>query len=295
MQGGFARAFKRSPAVWERQGGALLDELLRPLSSTSLPDTALVSDQSAGPALWETGPYAGPRWKRIRQGPYMLTAHLTALATCVAGYGFDELRVLLVFRRQDEWIASKYAQRSDRILRASQAHFEQRVAYYMNPARGFYADGLVLDYALLRQLLVEALGEERVLLLPYVLLKHDPLQFLRHIHIFVHPQLDPPADVLTGAINRTKENVRSTAADTWRLRPRTTKDIRLPSWLPRPLRAMITRSLRYAGTHLFPQRDRQIKLTPALRQTILDQYRESNRKLEAVVPGDLEAFGYYTE
>mgnify|MGYP000002187039 CR=1 FL=1 len=147
----------------------------------------LVSDQPAGPTLWETGSYIGSHWRQSRQAPYFLTAHLEALAEQAVDWGFEDLRILLIVRRQGEWIASKYAQRSDRILHASQSHFEERIEYYIDPARGFYADGIVLDYALLRDLLAQAIGDENVLMLPYELFKRSPLRFLRHVTDFVSP------------------------------------------------------------------------------------------------------------
>ena len=147
----------------------------------------LVSDQPAGPTLWETGSYIGSHWRQSRQAPYFLTAHLEALAEQAVDWGFEDLRILLIVRRQGEWIASKCAQRSDRILHASHSHFEERIEYYIDLACGFYADGIVLDYALLRDLLAQAIGDENVLMLPYELFKHSPLRFLQHVTDFVSP------------------------------------------------------------------------------------------------------------
>jgi len=294
LQGLFARTFKRSPAIWERRGDELFEAFLGARPHGKPPPSVLVSDQSAGPALWETGPYAGPHWKQVRQDPYLLAAHLEALAGQAVDWGFEDLRVLLVFRRQDEWIASKYAQRSDRILPASQAHFEERIAYYTDPDRGFYADGIILDYALLRDLIAQTVGDEKVLMLPYELLRRAPVTFLRCLTDFVVPSANYSGEQLSAWANQEEENVRSTSRTTWALRPRTTRDIPVPDWIPHRFARIVRRSLRRISSFL-RGRDQTIQLTPDLQRRILNRYASSNRRLNPHVPGSLQAYGYIPE
>jgi len=290
FQGLFARAFKRSPAVWARAGDQLLADLFEGKEPRSEATDVLISDQSAGPAMWETGPYAGPNWERERKDPFFLRTHLEALKEAIAGWGFDELCVLLIVRRQDEWIASKYAQRSDRILHASQAHFEERLAYYLDPERGYLADGIVLDYALLRAQLVRAVGTDNVLILPYELLETDPLSFLKRVVDFLDPGGDCRREQLEALVRGEAKNVRSSADDTWRLRPRTMRDLPLPASLPHRVSRLVKRSIRALSR--LGRRDRVIRLTPALRDKVLDQFASSNRRLDRHLPVRLDRYGY---
>jgi len=243
FQGMFARAFKRSPAVWAKRGDQLLAELVGPSEGQDGAPDVLVSDQSAGPAMWETGPYAGPHWERERKDPFFLRIHLEALAEAVTDWGFDELCVLLIFRRQDEWIASKYAQRSDRILHASQEHFEERIDHYLDPSRGALSDGVVLDYMVLRTQLLRAVGAGNVLMLPYELHNRDPHCFLGRILDFLDPAGKRDRRRIDALVQGDPKNVRSSADDTWRLRPRTMRDVPIPMWLPHRLSRLLKRSI----------------------------------------------------
>lgn len=290
FQGLLARAFKRSPAIWAKKGDRLLTELFDGLAAEDQGRDVLISDQSAGPAMWETGPYAGPNWERERKDPFFLRAHLDALAEEAADWGFDDLCVLLVVRRQDEWIASKYAQRSDRILHASQAHFEERLDYYLDPSRGYLADGIVLDYAVLRTQLVQAVGAENLLMLPYELLKNDPLSFLERIIDFLDPRTNCRRDRIRNLVREEAKNVRSNSEDTWRLRPRTMRDVPLPASLPGKMVRLLKRSIRALSR--LGRRDRSIRLTPALRERVLARFAASNRRLERHLPVRLDPYGY---
>jgi hypothetical protein len=289
FQGMLARAFKRSPAVWEKKGERLLTELLD-ASETDDSTDVLISDQSAGPAMWETGPYVGPRWERERKDPFFLRAHLDALAKVGSDFGFDDVRILLIFRRQDEWIASKYAQRSDRILHASQGHFEERIDYYLDPSRGYLADGIVLDYMLLRRQLVAAVGADNVLMLPYELLEQAPCAYLERIIDFLDAKGDNRWERIRGLLRREEKNVRSSADDTWRLRPRTMRDIPLPPSLPRRMSRLVKRAVRAVSR--LGRRGRSIRLTPALRERVLARFGPSNRRLERHLPVQLAKYGY---
>lgn len=42
----------------------LLREIFNASGGEDKPTDVLLSDQSAGPAMWETGPYTGPNWER---------------------------------------------------------------------------------------------------------------------------------------------------------------------------------------------------------------------------------------
>jgi hypothetical protein len=286
-QGGLARAFRRSPEIWRDMGGVLLRELLgrSGATTTAVGTGMLISDQSAGPRLFEYGAYVGPHWERERMDPTMLSAHLRAMRAVALAEGFAALKVILVFRRQDAWLASKYAQRSDRIVGASQADFEARIRYYLDKEDGYYSDGIILDYAVLWDALVAALGEPHVLMIPYESLREDPTGFLQRLSGFHPPAVGGEAApaLVRGAADR-RTNVRATAADTWQLRP--------------PRRATLLRSLHHRqGPNQILRgamfRERAIHLTEALRRRILQTYRHGNRAAGARIGVDLQEFGYH--
>lgn len=285
-QGTLARAFRRSPKIWRHMGDTLLRDMLGQSGAKALDfrSNILVSDQSAGPRLFEFGEYVGPHWERERMDPTMLCAHLKAMRHVAESEGFTALKVMLVIRRQDRWLASKYAQRSDRIVGASQRDFEARIRYYTEESYGYYADGIVLDYCTLWDMLVEALGETHVLIIPYEQLARDPLEFLDrlcHFHAANTEGADPMA--LASLAAKLPANVRATAPDTWRLRA--------------PTRRALLRSLtRSEGMmrllHWANLQDREIHLTEPVRRQILGTYSQSNAALGARIGYDLQQFGY---
>lgn len=284
LQGALARAFRRSPEVWPRMGSLLLKELSgEPEHGNATGrDDILVSDQSAGPRLFEWGDYIGSHWERERMDPSMLSAHLRAMRKVALADGFSALKVILIIRRQDQWLASKYAQRSDRIYGASQRDFEERIHYYLDEHEGYYSDGVILDYLTLWKALVEALGTQHVLMLPYEFLLVDPEGFLRRIVDFHAAQGD--GVLLERLAASLPINVRSSAPDSWRLRS--------------PQRRVLLRTLGNprASFHLSwtsAMRKRRIILAPWTKKKILDTYRDSNCEVGQRIGHDLREFGYF--
>lgn len=80
-------------------------------------------------------------------------------------WGFAPLRLIATIRRQDQWLASHYAQVSDRIPDASQTHFEAFIDEVLDPHRRFFNIGVVLDYSVLAEQLASAVGANNVLIL----------------------------------------------------------------------------------------------------------------------------------
>jgi hypothetical protein len=282
-QGGLARAFRRSPEIWPRMGPRLLKDILGRSAEDGLEirSDVLVSDQSAGPRMFEYGDYIGPHWERERMDPIMLSAHLQAMREVVLAEGFSALKVILVMRRQDQWLASKYAQRSDRICGASQRDFESRINYYTQKDQGYYSDGVILDYFLLWKSLLNALGKNYVLMLPYEFLLKDPKGFLRRIVEFCGvPQGNANVD-LASLAESAPINVRSAAPDTWTLRP--------------PLRGTLLETIGRPSTlaRILPgARSNKIHLHPRLKQNILDVYKDGNLEAGRDIGFDLAELGY---
>ena len=297
-QGLLARAFRRSPAIWDDIGDDLLEEVLRRSKGNAGDTTVLVSDQSAGPQIWQLNPYLGSRWEQERQDPFLLKAHLQQISKVAQSWGFGSLRILLIFRRQDTWIASKYAQRSDRFPNPSQSHFERYVDYLLNPEDGFYSDGIVLDYHKLLHQIRSAVGSSNVLMIPFELLKHDARMYLEQIVGFVDHTAEPKnatttlVRLLAQSSTTTKRNVRSARANMWALRRRRSQRSILPQQVKGRLRhaeRLWQRTVRSSAS----KRRRYIELTREMSDRILDVYAESNRRLAREIDVDLSRYGYF--
>lgn len=285
-QGILARAFRRSPLIWQAEGQSLFRRLLdAPEGKWMSNKSLLVSDQSAGPRLLEYGDYQGSHWEQERMDPMLLGSHLKQMTAEAQKRGFSRVKIILVFRRQDHWLASKYAQRSDRIVGASQSQFEERIDYYLSREKGYYSDGLILNYNTLYEELSRAIGRESLLFLPYELLKTEPADFLGLLSEFMAPGDRNTRELVTRLglqAAATKANVRSQGASEWELRQ------------PRAEHGVSTiASVLYRRLSKANNRHKSIRLTPGLSEKILNTYRESNARLGQELELDLKNLGYF--
>lgn len=256
-----ASIFKRSSHIWSEFGDTIFENLIGD-RDTWLADgrSLLISEEGIG-----------------RQGsrPALLAAHIREMQKSAADWGFERINIVCVFRRQDHWLASHYAQISDRSLRPGQAGFERLVRDVTSPQASRYGFGMLLDFSVLRDRLAEVVGVDRLLMLPYELLQESP-------HLFLRPmleRLETPAPKIQEIIQRAsgaKENVRSEQG-LWRLRPRRPRrvaGISVPQW-----------SLR--------RREQVIRLTPETGRQIRKAYSDGNRQLADKMGVDLESYGYF--
>lgn len=261
---------KRSALFWSRYGEAVFRDILGCETTERPPGDVLLSDEGIG--------RAGSR-------PILLGSHLQGLATQAKKRGFGCIRLLCMFRRQDHWLASHYAQISDRNPQASQEDFEETVNRILDPAGGRFGFGMLLDYAALAQHLRPVVGSSNLLMLPYELLVHDPAQFHHRIMAFLG---DTAAANASRFVDAQKRNVRSKQEGVWELRPaRYSRAIQL-----RPGRLLS--SLRLPSEiHLgWRTRGGTIRVTEQLRMSILSEYESSNSTLSEELGIDLARFGY---
>ncbi|WP_299819410.1 hypothetical protein [uncultured Jannaschia sp.] len=256
----FACALRRSAALWPSIGEPLLDELLGPDADGRR--GLLVSDEAIG---------------RAASRPEGLAAHLSAFASLARARGFARPRIVAFLRRQDHWLASHYAQISDRKRGAGEAGFRATVAATLDPAAQKHGFGTLLDYAALRAALVDVAGEDGVLLLPHEALVAEPEPTLRRLLDWLGT---PPALAERLATAKGRDNVRSDTAGSvlqWQLRPPS-----IP--LPRGRRLALP-----AG--IWPAR--RISLPADLSRRILGAYGDSNRDVAAATGLDLGRWGYF--
>lgn len=270
-QGTLTSAFRRSSLLWERHGDAVFQSLLgcdRPADRLAGP--VLLSDEGVG---------------RTGSRPALLAAHLRAVRKRAEAWGFGDVRVLCVLRRQDHWLASHYAQVSDRKPHASQDDFESGVRRILSPEGERFGFGMLLDYAVLAEHVRRAVGPSNLLMLPYEMLNEAPGEFGARLVEFTRGSTLASPLNLNGA---RKQNVRSTQKGVWILRPaRQSGTLRL-----RPGRLFT--ALRLPDEVRLSRRTRggTLKLTESVSKLILQEYELSNRVLINRFGVDLARYGY---
>jgi len=273
--------FGKSPVIWEDLGYTLFGKLFGCVGDEPPSDRdVLISDENAG--SWVD--------------PFVLKSHLITFQRLTRKWNFGRVRVLISVRNQAEKFASSYAQISDRRVGASQADFEQRVDSLIGTRSAYYrtGSGSAFDYEQLLRALRDAVGAQNVLLLPYELMRNDMEAFLSEWFAFLGlPNEGKSVIQAVKSVSGSKQNVRSTSDNTWRIRERTERDVPF-IWL-RPGRVFSALGLPNKLLLRWPdfKRESEIRLTEELRNKIMDRYRESNRALERAIGMDLSQYGYY--
>lgn len=273
-------AFWCHPRVWRDHDPELVRAFLGLDAADEVgnPERALISRGTiSSPKVFV------PQSELERDYPERLGEHLGELRRAARNQGVDRVCVFAVFRRQDTWYGSRYAQHSNRIIGAGQDHFERSVRSLLGP--DYDRLGAYGDYERMRNYLADALGEENVLLLPYELLTADPRRFMAEMLRFLGSRM-AVEDLVDAGSTRGSANVRRAGAQSWTLRPGR------PAITVRPERL---RKILGAGRRLpiwFNRNDDSITLTPELSEEILRVYDESNRRLAEATDLPLGELGY---
>lgn len=265
--------FNLSPFFWRDYGVRFINNLFDFQDSP-----VLLSDENItlGRGLFRSDKNKHPM---SHKDPFMLAGHLIELKKALRDKNGTGLKVILVVRKQDEWLASRYAQSSKFIVNASQADFESQVRQLLSSSVTVqYQEGQWLNYDRVYGKLVEAIGEENVLLLPYEMLKNEPETFVQSIERFTDSELD-----LSGknAEISLKTNVRSQKRDGvkfWKLRSRR-------------FRFLNNRVGKMLENHdPFPK---YISVSEEFRREILENFKRSNKELSDKLGLKLESYGYF--
>jgi len=271
------RFFECSPIIWRDLGGKLFRELFGPVSAGSHEGDALIADENAC----------------SYREPVLVTEHLSAFKDVANQWGFERVRVLGSVRHQASRLASSYAQVSDRRVGVSQDKFEQRVRKRIGP--DYYQSGIKLEYDLLWQALVDVVGEENTLLLPYELMKENLPDFLRRYFSFLEraeegsriiEKVETSPDLAT-------RNARSNGENTWALQDRTMRGVKTIRLRPSRLFSALGLPSRIPLRWPDFEREDQIRMTPSLKREIMSTYEESNRVLSEHIEMDLGRYDYY--
>jgi hypothetical protein len=293
-QSGLSTFFDCSPVIWSSLGERLFSELLEGRSPED-GRSVLISDENLSPSMRYPRDFLGPPKASFGCGPVQTARHLTEMAKLARARGLARTRIIVILRRQDTWLASAYAQSSDRWPNASQAHFERWVGSVLDPAEDYWTTGVTLDFALLRRVIVDVVGSENVFMLPFELMQEDLAEFLGRWFAFMgipEHAVDSMYDHGTDG-NRALSNIRSVGPDTWKIRPKT--EWRARSLPLRPWRLWNSLHLPTRILLRLPEfrRGKTVSLTPAIRAKIMETYSKSNGEVSEYVGVDLGKYGYF--
>ncbi|GFE64896.1 hypothetical protein [Litoreibacter roseus] len=251
-------ALRRAASIWSAAGDQMFEELLgNRMDWLKKPRDLLISDEAIG---------------RAARRPGTLAIHLAALAEHARKWGFQKVKVLMVIRRQDTWLASHYAQISNRVTAANQGGFEQMVARTLDPRIDRCGFGMVIDYAALQAAILRELGNASLTVLPHEAMRADKGATLRNILIWLRTPSEM-VEALTQHAEGSRANVRQAETGVWALRPYQLGKINAPSWA-------------------MPGRGKTIRLTSTLSAAILESYSAGNALLARSIPADLQKWGY---
>ena len=246
---------------WVHRAGAVIDALL---DGAPADRPAVVSHERM------SSPYDffGELGKRYRH-PGAFPRSLATLQQAAAERGIEQLAILFITRRQDTYLPSFYAERSDRIPPAGQRHFEQQVEQrILGPEYSAY--GAFLDHGATIAALRAAAPKAEITVLPFEWLKANAKGFLQAVAACV----GEPGDSLCQRVDLGKRSRHRQAGrpNSWRLRP--LRGLRG--------RAQALREVVGVGD----SREKEITLSGDLRERILACYRPTNQALIEQLDGE---------
>jgi hypothetical protein len=268
------RAFARSPDIWRQQGEGFFRQLLSYMREHGADGAALISSESMSAHNYFAPPGSRDTKNCIieRRDPFLLAAHLREGQAAARRAGFEELKVIIGIRRQDQYLGSYYAKAGALAETPGQADFERQALEIIDPEKRYFVDGIWLDYKMTRDLVAQAIGENNVLVLPLEQLGNEPSRYFSALYNFIGepPNLD--------RVTLERSNFRSVAPDFWRIRESAMK--------------RAARKKPFGTLRAFLARPTEIRLSPALKEKILAIYRDSNQDLAASLDVDLAQYGY---
>jgi hypothetical protein len=202
--------------------------------------------------------------------------HLEELRGVSRDIGFKELKMVGTMRRQDQKMASGYAEMSSSIKGASQEHFEEWVSYILESPTGYYGlGGSKLDYYSWWVKSTQKIGRENVLILPVELLNEDKNLFLKKWMKFLNLKDESVYD----RVDESKKRTNCGGENVWYLRPPSRSLDSLPQRIMSKIGAKKIIG-KFFGTRF---RGKKIELKKSTINKILEKYKESNKKMDKVI------------
>jgi len=246
----FTSAFRRSPEFWQTEKRNRLALFAKKFGGQK--PGLLVSEENVSVSVG----FFAPAVKQAT--PRQVARHLRAMRKAAAAAGIKQFKVILTVRRQDTWLASRYAQSAVKFANPGQEHFEELVDALLAKREGFEERAAWLDYGSLFTLLERAVRPANLHIMPQELLRADPHQALSALGDFLGE-----SDLASlASTDKTNGPSNSAGEDQWKLR--STDGV-----------------------------DRFISLPPPLRKKILTAFGSSNRDASAPRALGLEQLRYF--
>ena len=191
--------FSRSDTIWLHYADQIFEALLQPGWQSDQRDI-LISDEVIG---------------RSTSRQALCAGHLAGMKSALKDRGIERFKLLFFVRRQDEWLASHYAQVSDRREKPGQRDFENLAARITDPHEERFTFGALLDYAATYSAISSAVGNDNVKVLPMEWLESNLSVLSRELADW----LDLPSEAIELGSHRV-ENKRNTGRGIWKLRDR---------------------------------------------------------------------------
>lgn len=127
------------------------------------------------------------------------------------------LRIIIGIRRQDQWLASRYAESSRDFAEFGQADFDRRIAAI---ARSPVLPGPLgwLDFDRVQRTFATTFGSDNLLILPLERLVATPEPVFAELSRFLGAQIDRPAPAPKTKAERRQRNQLSSGENRWRMR-----------------------------------------------------------------------------
>lgn len=260
-----ARFMASNTGVWDEMGDAFFNQANEEAGRN--PDKGgdlLISDEQ-GPFGWH------------RNDPHRMAVHLDKIESFIKNR-FDQLKVLIVIRRQDTWLASAYSQVSHEFEDASQDHFEKWIEEQISyDKKYFWGREIRLDYSNLLAEVTRFIPVHNVKMIPYELLKSDPESFVGEVAKFI--------EVDTINWQSKTHNKKSISDSEWKIGPYKGRAL----WL-RPGRLFYKLGIDPKFNIPDPFRSKKIKMNLSLSKKILSKYKSENQRLASKV--NVKEYGY---
>lgn len=166
---GFRAKFLKSPGIWASYAGRSLKKIMSSIEEESI----LISEENISANVHFFDFQA-----RRQQDPIVLAHHLNHMRKAIIkNPRFSRVKILTTIRRQDTWIASRYAQSGATFSVPSQEHFEKTARKLINTKAEFHRSAMVINYRYMDDCLREALGKNNVCFLPMESIQSDSALF----------------------------------------------------------------------------------------------------------------------
>jgi len=235
---------ERALIAYNRDSGAKVKRRLK-LRLADLPArNVLISNESICMKPWEPWLDQGPTPESFCAGLYLLEK-----------YG-REVRVIIVIRRQDQWLASRYAESAKTDESFSTEDFERRVNDLCERSSDLGALKW-LDYSDMLNRLQQRLGEQNLLVLPMERIVRDHHGLIAELEAFLGVSGWTAFYEKQGIVK--KKNALSLGENVWRMR----------------------------------RRETTLSLSEETQKRILSKYESTNRKASDDFGLELGRFGYF--